>query len=332
MKMHNKKILVTGGAGFIGSHIVESLVSTGAHVTVLDDFSSGSIDSLKNCRKDISIVRGNILDYQKVLKTMRGMDVVSHQAAHLEITKCVKDPVADLRYNTVGSLNVLQAARENGIKKVLMASSACVYGQAQYTPEHELHPTNPNWEYGVSKLAAEKYCAIFAQRYGIDITSFRYSIVYGPREWYGRVLTLFIKRASEGKPLIIFGSGNQQRDFIFVDDVVRLHNTCLATEVRSGSVYNASTGKGTSILQLANLVKKIVNNNAKIIFENVQEGEKSAYFSRVRLVSELQAMVLDNSKAKKDLRWHPQVGLEEGVTREYEWFQHNKRKWRHMNV
>lgn len=332
MKTNNKKILVTGGAGFIGSHIVESLVRLGVHVTVLDDFSSGSIDNLKDCRKDITIIKGNILDYPKVKKAMRGMDIISHQAAHLEITQCVKDPITDLRYNTEGSLHILQAARENGIRKVLMASSACVYGQAQYTPENELHPTNPNWEYGVSKLAAEKYGAIFAQRYGMDVINLRYSIVYGPREWYGRVLTLFIKRAAEGKSLIIFGNGKQQRDFVFVGDVVRLHNMCLTASVKGGSVYNVSTGRGTSVLQLANLVKKVVNNNAKIIFENVREGETSTYFSRVRLVSELQAMVLDNSKAKKDLRWYPRVSLEEGIAREYEWFQHNKHRWRHMNV
>lgn len=332
MDMHNKKILITGGAGFIGSHIVESLVRLGARVTVFDDFSSGNIKNLENCQKDISIIRGSILDYPKLKNAMRDMTIISHQAAHLEITQCVKDPVTDLRLNTVGSVNVLRAARENGVKKVLMASSACIYGQAQYSPEDELHPTDPNWEYGVSKLAAEKYSGIFADRYGIDIVNLRYSIVYGPKEWYGRVLTLFIKRAAEGKPLIIFGNGKQKRDFIFVEDVVRLHNACLATSKKAGRAYNASTGKGTTILQLANLVKKIVNKDAAVIFENVQEGTASKHFSRVRLVSELQTMILDNTKAKSDFHWHPQVDLEEGIIREYAWFREHRNRWRHMSV
>lgn len=332
MNLKNKKILVTGGAGFIGSHIVESLLNKGAKITVYDNFSSGFIENLDKNKKEIEVIRGDILDFEKLKKAILGKDIVSHQAAHLEILKSVSDPVEDLTNNTIGSLNVFKACLLRNVERVMVASSACVYGQAQYTPQGEDHPKNPNWEYGVSKYAVEKYSDIFVERYGMNITNLRYSIVYGPKEWYGRVLTIFLKRAMEGKPLIIFGDGKQERDFVFIEDVVRLHNLCLEKDIKRGEIFNASTGISTTTERLAKKVKKIINKDIEIVFENVKEGEISKFFNRVRLISELRQMVLDNQKAKKILSWKPEVILVEGLKREYEWLLDNKHMWKRMSV
>lgn len=332
MSLKGKKILVIGGAGFIGSHIVSTLLQKGANISIYDDFSSGTLDNLKGVEKDIKIVKGNILDFDRLDIAVKGQDMVSHQAAHLEIVASVKNPVDDLKNNTIGSLNVLESARKNEIEKLIIASSACVYGQAQYSPQDEKHPTRPNWEYGVSKLAVEKYSDVFVDRYGMDIKNLRYSIVYGPREWYGRVLTLFLKRAMEGKPLIIFGDGKQERDFIFVEDLVTMHNSLLEQDVEKGAVFNVSTGIGTSVTKLANLIKEMTGKNLEIIYEDVKEGETSKYFDRVRLPSELKSMVLDNKKAKNTLDWSLQVLFEEGLRREYEWLLENKNRWKKISI
>lgn len=327
--LKNKKIFVTGGAGFIGSHIVESLVREKAKVIVYDNFSTGTIENLKSVIREIEIIKGDILDYRSLIKAMWGIEIVSHQAAQLEITKAIENPIEDLTINTIGTLNVLKVAVENKVKKIVNASSAGVYGQAKYVPQGELHPTDPNWPYGVSKLATEKYANIFYQLYNIPIVSLRYSIVYGPREWYRRVLTVFLKRAMESKPLIIFGDGKQTRDFICVEDVVRFHNLCIKNDNLSNEIFNVSSGRGVSINTLAQIVLKITGKpDLKIIHEDVPEGKMSKYFQRIRLPSELKRIELSYQKGFKKLGWRPRILLEEGLKKEYEWLINNKHRWK----
>ncbi|MFC1804509.1 NAD-dependent epimerase/dehydratase family protein [Candidatus Omnitrophota bacterium] len=322
-----KRIFITGGAGFIGSHIAESLISKGHKVTIYDNFDSGSPENIRSFKDKVKVIRGDIMDYSKLLRAMKGHDVISHQAAQLEILRCIDDPLVDLRSNTVGTLNVLKAAAKNKIKRLINASSACVYGQAESLPQGEGHPKNPNWPYGVSKLAAEKYCRIFQDYYGICVTSLRYGIVYGPREWFGRVLTYFIKRALEKKPLIVFDR-KVTRDFIFVDDVVRFHNLCLTKSSTGGQVFNVATGKGTDLYGLAKKVKEVTGLKDRIIFDSPQEGRPSKYMpERKRLPAELKKMVLDTGKAKKLTGWNPQVDLAEGIRREFLWLKANRRRW-----
>jgi UDP-glucose 4-epimerase len=325
MKINGLNILVTGGAGFIGSHIVDDLVNQGANVTIYDNFSSGSMENISHLCGKIKIIKGNILDYNKLNHACENMDVISHQAAQLEITKCMDDPIEDLKINTEGSLNVLNSAVDNDVKKILYASSACVYGQAEYLPENENHPHNPNWPYGVSKLAVEKYANIYHENYDISTIGLRYSIIYGPKEWYGRVLTVFLKRALENKPPVVWG-GDQIRDFCYVKDLVEFHNILINKDQIENDVFNVSTGVGTKIKDLADLIKNYFNLDDPI-YENIGEGEISNEVTdRKRLPLELKEMVLDNSKAKR-VGWKPKVKLEEGILKEYEWLKENHHRW-----
>ncbi|MFH1836065.1 MAG: NAD-dependent epimerase/dehydratase family protein [Methanobacteriota archaeon] len=323
------KILVTGGAGFIGSHIVESLVKLGMDVIVYDNFSSGREENLAKVWEDITVVRDDILDYENLKLAVDGVDFISHQAAQLEIFKCIDDPVRDLETNTIGTLNVLRSALECGVRKVVNASSACVYGQAESIPESEAeHPTNPNWAYGVSKLAAEKYCNIYSEYEGIPTVNLRYAIVYGPREWFGRVLTIFIKRLLAGEAPVVFGNGKQLRDFVYVGDVVEMHNTCLRSSKADNETYNVSTSIGTDVSSLAKKVITSFESDLEPIYEDVGEGQFSKHVkNRKRIPAELTRMVLDNSKALAELGWKPQVDLDEGIRREIEWARNNKVAW-----
>jgi UDP-glucose 4-epimerase len=334
MRLSDVRVLVTGGAGFIGSHLVEDLVHQGATVRVLDNFSSGDVANLAKVRNDVEIMEADVLDADAVHSAMRGCEIVSHQAAQLEITRGIEDPIYDLRMNTEATLNVFQAAVKTGVSRVIYASSACVYGQAEYTPSDEAkHPTNPNWDYGVSKLACEKYAAIFSERYGLPMTGLRYAIIYGPREWYGRVLTIFLKRVLDGEPPVVFGDGAQTRDFTFVGDLVRLHSAIIAQDVPRHEIFNISTGLATTIKDLASLVLEITELPTKVIHEDVQPGEHSQIVSenRMRLPSELQTMVLDPTKAKVRLGWQPQITLREGIKAEWQWLKENRHRWQTMS-
>lgn len=331
MEIKGKNFLVTGGAGFIGSHIVDKLLDDGANkVTIYDNFSSGNGQNIDHLRNDerVVVVRGDVLDYNSLYNVMRKVDVVSHQAAQLEIFRALDDPLEDLRTNVFGTLNVLKAALKCKIQRVINASSACVYGQAKYIPQDENHPLRPQWPYGVSKLSAEKYCTMFYEFYGLPIVNLRYGIVYGPREWYGRVLTIFIKRVFENTPPVIFGDGTQSRDFIFVSDVARVHNLCIEDEKANGETYNVGTGIKTSTNELANHVIKAFNKSLDPIFENPPQGSYSKFMPyRRRIPGELINMVLDIKKARKELSWKPLVKLEDGIHAEVEWFTKNSPYW-----
>ncbi len=334
MNLRGVRILVTGGAGFIGSHIVESMVRQGAKVRVLDNFSSGLRENLEDVGDDIEVLNGDVRDANVVHRAIRGCHIVSHQAAQLEITKCLEDPLEDLRANTVATINVLDAAGKAGVERVIYASSACVYGQPAYLPsDEEKHPTNPNWPYGVSKLAAEKYAAIYHNLTGIPITGLRYAIVYGPREWYGRVLPIFLKRLSEGKAPVIFGDGSQQRDFTFVEDVVALHDALLAKDVPGHEVFNVSTGIGTTVKQLAELTVAVTGAAVEPSYEDIRPGQRSEVVDeqRMRLPCELEAMVLDPRKAQRLLGWEARLDLRTGLAREYEWLRANPGRWQKMS-
>lgn len=328
MNLKDKRILITGGAGFVGSHVVESLVEEGMKVIVYDNFSTGKLEYLKDIKDRIDIIKGDILDYKNLRKACKGIDLISHHAAQLEIFKCIEDPIVDLEVNTIGTLNILNIAKELKVKKLINISSVSVYGQAIRLPQGEDHRTDPNWAYGVSKVAAEKYCQIYGELYGIPIISLRYGQVYGVREWFGRVLTVFIKRMLDDQPLVIFGKGDQVRDLVYVSDVVRCHNICLRNgRVKSG-IFNVGSGRGVTINQLAKTVLKVFNNSSRIIYEDPKEGDISKYVSyRKRIPCELKKMAMDIGKAKKILNWKPEVSLEEGIRKTVDWVSKNPSVW-----
>lgn len=324
MQIKGMKILVTGGAGFIGSHIVSSLVSAGAQVTVLDNLQHPAPCDVVELGAEL--VKGDVRDYSSVRSACHSVDLVSHQAAQLEIITSLENPEQDLATNTIGTINVLRAAHEGGAKKVVVASSACVYGEARYIPQDEDHPTVPNWPYGVSKLAAERYGEVFSKYYSLPVVALRYGIVYGEREWFGRVMSVFTKRAIAGQSPVVWGDGHQVRDFIHVDDVVSLHNLILTREnVREGS-YNVSTSVGTSIIELASRFSLIFGLPSPI-FEPISEGQVSVEVpGRLRLPLELRRMVLSNSRSRQ-LGWSPRVSLDEGIRREAAWSRANPSAW-----
>lgn len=346
--MKIKNIFITGGLGFIGTNLVKSLMEKGYNIKIYDNHSSGNIEKLKRLgvnpnSNNITIVNADVLDAKKLTKHMQKADYVIHHAAQLEITKAISDPLFDLETNTIGTLNILNAMLENKVKYLTNASSACIYGQKldNEIPVKENVSTNPNWAYGVSKLAAEKYCSIYADLYKLKIISARYAIIYGQNEWYGRVMTLFIKNMLEGKSLVVFGNGLQKRDFTNIHDVVAFNlkalNYMTGKVNKQGlhEIFNVSTGVGTTIKDLALLIKELALGYDKIIDiyfdKNIKEGEKSEFINRVRLPSELQNLVLDNSKAKNMLNWKPINSLSEGLKEQIAWARKNLDLWKTMS-
>lgn len=318
-----KNIFVTGGAGFIGSHIVDMLVEKGHDVTVYDNLSSGHRDYVNPGAR---FVAGNILDYERLHNSLRyGFDEIYHLAAQLEITTALANPLIDLRINTEGTINVLNAARANNVEKVTYASSACVYGNHVKWPTPEYAEKLPNWPYGISKLACEHYARLYNELYGIATTGIRYSIVYGPREWYGRVLPVFIKRAVENKPCIVWNSG-VVRDFVYVKDAAKA--TIMATDFNDNQdhIYNVGSGTFITIPKLAQTVHKIFRLDKPYELEKTGQGEYSEEVGRARLINELDHLVLDNTLIK-DLGWMPSVDLELGILTESRWYQLNRSKW-----
>lgn len=271
--------------------------------------------------KNLKVLKGDILNKRKLVDAMKNLDIVFHFAAELEIAKGIENPTLDLKTNILGTLNVLEVMRKNDLDNLIYASSAGVYGQAQYVPQDENHPLNPQWPYGVSKLSGEKYCTAYFNLYGLRAVSLRYSIVYGPREWYRRVLTRFIKRVLEKKPLVIFGDGRQTRDFVYVKDAIDGTIKAANSKEAVGQVFNIGSGVGTSINELAHTVIRFSGEKMKPIYRNPKAGEMG------RKLGELVNLTLDITRARRVFGYNPTVSLAEGVKGFIEWARLNKNAW-----
>lgn len=334
MNVEGKNVLITGGAGFIGSHLTEEYLANDANkVIVFDDCSTGAMENLIHIKDGrLRIIKGSILDREKLNSTVEQekIGIIDHLAAELEVYTGIKDTQRDACINILGTLNVLNGALRNHVEKVLFASSGAVYGEARYIPINEEHPLEPHWPYGVSKLSAERYVIQYHKLFDLNTTAFRYGIVYGPREWFGRVLTMFIKRIFlENKPPIVFGNGKQTRDFVYVKDVARAHIQAIKNVKSTGQVFNLGSGKGISIEELANTLVEMSNRKLDVIYDNPAEGSASHFQpERIRLQGELKSFVLDCSKVSKILGWHPEMKFSEGVAMEIEWVLKNPRRWR----
>jgi len=261
-----KTALVTGGAGFIGSHLCEKLASLGISVYSLDDFSTGkreNIQPLTKKYKNLKSIECDITDFKKTETYFKKykFDIVFHQAASKK-TICLKDPKRDLEVNGKGTLGLLQLSHKYGVKKFVHASTGSVYGEPMVKPQTELHPLNPTSYYGVSKLAGEKYAMLFHKLYGMDITVLRYFHVYGPRQEfsaYGGVVAIFIRNLLNGEKPVIFGSGKQERSFTYVDDVIRANIAVAGDSKSNGQVYNCASGIKVTINDLLKTVTECLN-------------------------------------------------------------------------
>lgn len=333
MNVEGKNILITGGAGFIGSHLTEEYLENGANkVVVFDDFSTGTMENLRHIKDSrLRIVKSSILDEKKLNSTvkMEKIGIIDHLAAELEVYTGMKNPQRDAHINILGTLNVLDVATKNSVEKLMFASSGAVYGEAKYRQINEEHPLEPHWPYGVSKLSAERYVMQYNKLFGLNTTAFRYGIVYGPREWFGRVLTMFIKRIFlENKPPVVFGNGKQTRDFVYVKDIVRAHIQAINNEKSTGQVFNLGSGKGISIGELADILIEMSNRKLDVIYDDPEEGSTSRFQpERIRLQGELKNFILDCSKASKALGWRTETQFSDGASIEIKWALQNPKRW-----
>lgn len=273
-----KKAIVTGGAGFIGSHLVESLLEDGLKVISLDDYSVGkkiNLDDLeKKYANSFKQINCDITDKKNTALYFEGVDVVFHQACS-KMTRCLIDPKRDLEVNALGTFNLLELAKEHNIKKFVHVSTGSVYGIAQKFPTNEDHPLNPTSYYGVSKLAGEKYVRAFSHLYGINTSILRYYHVYGSKQdasQFGGVIGIFCQKALKNQDLTIFGDGTQIRSFTSVKDVINI-NKLIATKGESGEAYNCASGLKISINEIANSIINFANAKSKIIYKDWKTGD-----------------------------------------------------------
>jgi len=310
------KFLVTGGAGFIGSNIVDELVRGVHEVKVVDNFMTGKRENLTDVIDKIELVEGDIRDLDLMKKITKGVDFVIHQAAFRSVAKSVVDPTLTNDINIAGTLNVLIASKEAGVKRVVYASSSSCYGETDKFPEREEDMPNPISPYAVSKLTGEYYCKTFSVTYGLETVSLRYFNVFGPRQnpesKYSTVVPAFIFRMLKDLPPMVDGDGKQSRDFTFVKNVVEANiKAALLKSKTSGEVFNVACGESYSVLDIIDNLNKFMKKNIKPEFGPPRPGD----------VKRTQA---DITNLKKGLKVIPKVGFKEGLKETLNWFVGNK--------
>jgi UDP-glucose 4-epimerase len=306
------KVLVTGGAGFIGSHVVDRLLQEGHEVVVVDNLVTGK---RKNVPKAVQFYKLDIehSNLERVFRNERP-SVVMHLAAQMNVRRSVDDPMFDARVNVLGTLNVLEQASRHGARKVIFSSSGgAIYGQQHSFPAAETHVTQPLSPYGISKLCGEHYLSYYARLSGIQIVSLRYANVYGPRqdpEGEAGVVAIFIQKMLHREQAVINGNGRQTRDFVFVDDVVEANLMALGPVVQG--IYNVGTGIETSINNLFHVLVDLTKCDLKEVHGPAKKGEQAR-------------SVIDSSKLKNELGWDPKFDLREGLRRTVEYFRDQTR-------
>jgi UDP-glucose 4-epimerase len=303
--------LVTGGAGFIGSHICERLVREGHRVRVLDDFSSGKEENLKEFISELEVVRGDIRDAKLVSEATKGVDIVLHQAALGSVPRSVADPLSTHQVNITGTLNVLLAARDAGARRVVSASSSSVYGETPVLPKHEQMMPQPLSPYALSKLTGEHYIRVFKHVYGLEAVALRYFNIFGPRQdpesQYAAVIPKFVTALLAGNRPTIYGDGNQSRDFTFVENVVNANLNAAEADGVAGRAFNVGCGGRYTLLELLSQLKRILGSDIEPIHEPARAGD----------VRDSQAAI---EYAEKQLGYRVSVGFEEGLSRTVDWY------------
>lgn len=297
-------VLVTGGAGFIGSHLVERLLKEGYNVVVLDNLSSGRTENLDLENQKLLFIKGDIRERELVKKALKDVEVVFHLAALVDVPFSVKNPLLVNQVNVSGSLNILEESVKTNVEKLIYASSCAVYGEPQCLPINEEHPTNPLSPYAVSKLAIEKYCQVFNKLYGLKTFSLRLFNVYGPRQKsdspYSGVISQFVRQLKSGKPPLIFGDGSQTRDFVYVLDVVDAFHKAMISKHCMGEI-NVGSGKETSISDLAKIcIEKFSLKNVEPAYAVPRAGDIKRSWANIE-------------KAKCMLGYKPFFSLKSGL-------------------
>jgi UDP-glucose 4-epimerase len=308
------KLLITGGAGFIGSHLCDKYTKDGHTVLCLDNFLNGNLMNIRHLLdyRNFKLIKADIRDYSHLENIMRDVDVVFHLAAQVHVDRSYIEPRLTYDINVMGTQNVLEIARIHDAKKVIHASTSEVYGSAQYVPIDEKHPLNAPHPYGASKIAADRMCHAYKETYGMNVTILRFFNIFGPRQkdlGYGGVISIFTRRVLSNLPPIIFGDGNQRRDYTYIKDAVRAYDLVLNAGNNLPDPINFGTGKEVSIKDLA----------FKIIELCDKQGKIDPVFIEPR-IGEVQRLIADAKVAEMVLDWKPQYDLEHGLKEYIHWY------------
>jgi nucleoside-diphosphate-sugar epimerase len=300
------KALVTGGGGFIGSNVVRALLARGDDVRVLDNFSTGSRANLAGLESDVQLVEGDLRSYERVHAAVRGAEVVFHEGALPSVPRSVQDPLTTTAVNVEGTLNVLLAARDEGVRRIVNASSSSVYGNTGTLPRVETQAPDPISPYAVAKLAAERFCTSFTRVYGMEIVSLRYFNVFGPRQdptsQYAAVVPRFIRAIADDEPVTIYGDGDQSRDFTFVDNVVGANLLAADAPDVGGEILNVATGESVTVNALADAIGAMLGKSVEKAYEPAREADVRASWA-------------DVGEAKRLLGYEMRVDFAEGLRR-----------------
>jgi UDP-glucose 4-epimerase len=301
-----RRVLVTGGAGFIGSNLVRALLERGDRVRVLDNFSTGNRRNLGELDHEVELVEGELRSYERVHNAVRGVEVVFHQGALPSVPRSVQDPLTTSAVTIEGTLNVLLAARDEDVRRVVFASSSSVYGNTGTLPRTETQQPDPISPYAVAKLAAERYCVSFDRVYGLETVALRYFNVFGPRQdptsQYAAVVPRFIEAVHEGRPVPIHGDGSQSRDFTYVENVVLANLLAGEREGVGGTVLNVATGRQATVTELADTIGAVLGRPVEKEYLPTRTGDVRDSWA-------------DVSEAQRVLGYEAQVGLEDGLRR-----------------
>lgn len=301
------RILVAGGAGFIGSHIVDRLLDADIEVIVLDNLYTGKLENLRKHKRNrkFRFQNGDVRDYRTVKRVVKGVDAVFNDAAIVGIPRSIEDPILANDVNAGGTLKLLKACSDAGVKRYIQASSASVYGNPETMPIEESFPLNPISPYAVAELAAENYAKVFHVVYGLETVCLRYFNVYGPRQsasTYSGVIPIFLDQLRQNKRLVVFGDGEQTRDFVYVKDVVQANILALTVEKAAGEVFNVATGKPSSINELVERLQKHAGKKrTKPLYKSSRSGDVRSSYASIK-------------KTKKILGFKPVYDLEKGIS------------------
>jgi UDP-glucose 4-epimerase len=305
------KILVTGGGGFIGSHLVDALLERGDSVRVIDNFSTGDRRNLLHVRSDVEIVEGDLRSYERAHAAVRGCEIVFHQAALPSVPRSIADPLTSNDVNVTGTLNILLAARDEGVERVVYASSSSVYGAAAGDAKREDAPVAPLSPYGVSKHTGEAYCRAFFHAYGLETVALRYFNVFGPRQnpisEYAAVVPSFIVSALLGEEAVVYGDGLQSRDFTYIENVVQANLLAAAAPGLGGETFNVGYGRATTVLGVLETVFGFAGREPRPDFRPPRVGE-------------VRASQADVEKARRLLGYDPAVDVGAGLRRTFDYF------------